>query len=183
MQQPTDAQLIRRAQGGSLESYTRLVERHQARLFKFLMVKCMHRQDAEDALQEAFLSAHQSLHSYNPRWAFSTWLFTIARRNLQRVRTQTPPGTANPSNLASHDDVEQRIDRANTWIVLKQHLDEAAYDAMWFHYAEDLPLKTVAKILQRSENWVKITLHRARKKLARCESVQSLFQGLTEAEL
>ena len=57
-----------------------LVERFEGRLLNFLRRKTGSTHDAEDLAQEAFVRAWQRFEQYDPRWQFSTWLFTIAHR-------------------------------------------------------------------------------------------------------
>src|SRR4051794_35378927 len=57
-----------------------LVRRFQVPLLHYLLRRTASRADAEDLVQESFLAAYKNLASYDSRWRFSTWLFTIANR-------------------------------------------------------------------------------------------------------
>jgi len=64
------------------------------------------REDAEDAVQEAFLSAHRHLRSFEGRSALRTWLTRIvlnAALMMQRKRKPSPVRSLSESG-ASHDD-------------------------------------------------------------------------------
>ena len=72
--------LVSRAQHGSLPCFAELVKRFEGRLFNFLVRRTVTTHDAEDLVQDAFVRAWQRIDQYDPRWQFSTWLFTIANR-------------------------------------------------------------------------------------------------------
>ena len=56
------------------------MRRYQVPLSRFLGRKFPSRRDVEDIVQDAFVRAWQSLHRYDKRYAFRTWMFTIAYR-------------------------------------------------------------------------------------------------------
>ena len=80
----TDEQLVEDSLAGSALAFSQLVERYQERLLRYLVTRSGNRADAEDAVQDTFISAYRYLYSYNPRWAFSTWIYRIAIRNAAR---------------------------------------------------------------------------------------------------
>jgi len=62
-------------------AYARLLARYRDSIF-FLVLKMVHdKNEAEDLTIEAFGKAFVSLHSYQPEYAFSTWLYKIAANN------------------------------------------------------------------------------------------------------
>ena len=165
----TDEQLVLAAKQGSDSAFGELVERYQLRLLRFLLTRCASRADAEDALQDTIMNAFNYLHSYNPRWRFSTWLYRIAIRNAIR---QKRPGTLPDYDIASAagDPLAECIassERQNLWLTAKSLLPPDAYSAMWLRYVEDMPIRDVAKALQRPVSWTKVTLMRSRRRLGR----------------
>ena len=84
-----ELELINRARNGSVEAFEQLVTNYQDRLFRLLLVRASNRADAEDALQETFVAAYKYLSSYRPAYSFSTWLFTIALRQLANSGKKT----------------------------------------------------------------------------------------------
>src|SRR6187455_868590 len=90
-----DAFLIRQTLAGNREAFRLVVLRYQRPLFRFLGLLGFRGARAEDVAQEAFLRAFKALGSFDPaRAAFSTWLFTIARRiaisEWRRSRREDP---------------------------------------------------------------------------------------------
>ena len=157
----SDEQLVSRAQAGAKDAFNRLILRHQRRLFRFLSSNAKCAADAEDALQRALLKAYLKLSSYNPKWRFTTWLFTIALREL---RTLNRRAIAAATSLQLLDRAAPAVkDHApgELWAVAKRLLKSQHYTALWLRYGEDLPARDIAKILKRPRIWVSVTLHRA----------------------
>lgn len=162
-----DEQLVAAAQAGSDDAFTELVSRYRTRLFRFLLSRSVSHADAEDAIQDTFVSAYRYLHSYDPRWRFSTWLYRIAIRNAARERR---PAAADHDELSSQEagPLEACADaseRQNLWLTAKKTLSTDAYAALWLHYVEELPVREVAAALDRSLSWTKVNLHRSRRRL------------------
>lgn len=163
-----DEQLVEAALAGSADAFGELVQRYQERLFRFLLTRCATRADAEDALQDTFLNAFRYLDSYRPRWRFSTWLYRIAIRNAARRHGRRDEPFDDAADERG-DPLQQCIrdsDTDNVWLAAKRLLSPDAYTALWLRYAEDLPVRDVARALGRSTSWTKVTLLRARRRLS-----------------
>lgn len=167
-EQLADAQLVEATLSGSVEAFGELVTRYQDRLFRFLMGRCVTRADAEDALQDTFLDAFRYLGSYRPRWRFSTWLWRIAIHNAAR-RPERRRGPLGDPPDERGDPLEQCIrdsDGENLWLTAARVLSPDARAALWLRYAEDMPIREVARALDKSQAWTKVTLLRARRRLS-----------------
>lgn len=168
---PSDEELACLAQQGCATSFEQLVRRFQTPVLHFLR----HRgagTDAEDQLQETFVRAYTNLHRYQPRWRFATWLFTIARRisiNAHRRMRPTPDGEALALAVSlSPEPVEivaEEEDRQRLWGMAAQVLSEEEVTALWLYYVEDMPVREVAAVIERSWVAAKTMLFRARRKL------------------
>jgi RNA polymerase sigma-70 factor, ECF subfamily len=169
---PTDAELVCQAQAGSASAFERLVERYQERLFRFLLTRCATRADAEDALQDTFVNAFRYLDSYNPHWRFSTWLYRIAMRNAAKIASGHPVLTADVEAEVADDapgllqECIREAERENLWITARQLLSDEVFAALWLRYAEDMPVKEISRALGRPQTWTRVSLLRARKRLA-----------------
>ncbi|MFH2055841.1 MAG: sigma-70 family RNA polymerase sigma factor [bacterium] len=78
-----DLDLMQKVQQGDMVSYNTLVDRYKDRLFNMLTRMLSSEDEARDLLQETFLRVWQHKMSYDFRYAFSTWIYTIAL-NLAR---------------------------------------------------------------------------------------------------
>jgi RNA polymerase sigma factor (sigma-70 family) len=83
----SDERLVAVAKMGDGTVFDELHRRHAERMFRVAHRIIRHREDAEDAVQESFLSAYVHLNAFDGRSKFSTWLTRIAiNAALMRVR-------------------------------------------------------------------------------------------------
>jgi RNA polymerase sigma-70 factor (ECF subfamily) len=95
-----DAPEVERARGGDEDAFRRLVERHGPAAFRLAYRLLGHEQDAEDAVQEAFLKAHRALREFEERSKFSSWLhritancaYDVLRRRARRAEDSLDAG-------------------------------------------------------------------------------------------
>ena len=159
--------LIEAAKGGSVIAFTELVHSYRDNLLRFLLTRCESYADAEDALQDTFMNAYRYLASYDPRWRFSTWLYRIAIRNAANLRRAmvTELGELRDEEADPLAQAIEASERENLWLVARRVLNDEVYTAMWLRYVEDMSIKDVAAVLERSTSWAKVNLLRARKAL------------------
>ncbi|MBD3163232.1 MAG: sigma-70 family RNA polymerase sigma factor [Candidatus Latescibacteria bacterium] len=88
-QRPSDARLMEAIAAGSHEAFGRLVDRHHQRALDFAYRFLGDRDEAKDAVQEAFLSILGAADRYRPASRFTTYLLAVVRNAaLQRVRSR-----------------------------------------------------------------------------------------------
>jgi RNA polymerase sigma factor (sigma-70 family) len=77
-QQSSDSQLLSAAKKGDRAAFGELFERHAKKIFHSTLRITRNREDAEDALQDCFLSGLLHLNDFDGRSQLSTWLTRIA---------------------------------------------------------------------------------------------------------
>ena len=86
----SDKELLAKVQADDTNAFTVLVDRYKVRLFNLIYRMLQNREEAEDILQETFLRVFKEKESYDPTYAFSTWIYTIAlnlcRNELKRKK-------------------------------------------------------------------------------------------------
>ena len=162
-----EAKLIATAKAGSADAFCDLAELYRERLLRFLLTRCASFADAEDALQDTLIAAFRYLHSYDPRWRFSTWLYRIAIRNAAKLRG---PDFVEIGELSDeeNDPLQQCIEDSETenlWVSAKRTLSDEVFTAMWLRYAEDMSVSDISTTLDRSDSWTKVNLMRGRRAL------------------
>ena len=165
-------ELVRRAHGGCADSCTELSRRFRPRLLKLLAVQFGGQySDAEDIAQEALARAFQHFDRFDPRYRFSTWLYTIAirlahdvARSQQRRPRQVSLDDVDCTSRDSNADLlaQHREEVGNLWQIARRVLSEDQYTAMWLRYGEDLSTVEISKIMRKSRIGVRVLLHRAR---------------------
>jgi RNA polymerase sigma-70 factor (ECF subfamily) len=85
----TDLALVHATKNGDMSAFERLVERYDTRLLRIAQNVTHNREDAQDAVQEAFLKAYQHLDGFREDSKFSTWLIRITvNQSLMKLRKQ-----------------------------------------------------------------------------------------------
>ena len=82
-----DLPLVHACKSGDAAAFEELVKRYDVRLFSIAQHITHNREDAEDAVQEAFLKAFRKLTQFQENSQFSTWLTRIAvNESLMKLR-------------------------------------------------------------------------------------------------
>jgi RNA polymerase sigma-70 factor (ECF subfamily) len=82
-----DLTLVHACKDGDVAAFEQLVNRYDARLFSIAQHITHNREDAEDAVQDAFLKAFRKLTQFRENSQFSTWLIRITvNESLMKLR-------------------------------------------------------------------------------------------------
>lgn len=126
MDQIDDAELVARARTGDVDAFSDLVEQYRVPALR--LAYGIAGNEAEDAVQDAFVQAFRKLHTFRPDSAFRPWLLTIVanearnrRRSMSRrtsvelrVRAQPQPvGTASDALAIEHEQRERLVAAVN----------------------------------------------------------------------
>lgn len=85
-----DLQLVRLAQAGDAHAFGELVERNRRAVYRAAYAALGSPADADDVVQEAFVTAYQKLNSFRGDSSFKTWLLSIAwRKAIDRRKSLT----------------------------------------------------------------------------------------------
>src|SRR5258705_10732553 len=76
-QQFEDLELIHRCQSGDTEAFGQLVTKYRIKILTMIYGIVGNENDAWDLAQEAFLKAWRSIHQFEGRSSFYTWLYRI----------------------------------------------------------------------------------------------------------
>lgn len=179
----SDEELVSRyrAQAGSAAAdslWRELFERHHRRVALWCLRLTGDQEAAADLAQEIFIKAFKSLDSFRGESKFSTWLYSIARNHcFNEVKARAArPEQAGELALAGLIDaspnpqsqLERETSAAAVRALLKGSLSEVESQVMTLHYAEDLPLDAVSRLLNLDNaSGAKAYIVSAKRKLAR----------------
>ena len=115
----SDAAMAELCLRGDRLGFERLYRTHGARMKSIAWNMLRNHQDAEDAVQDTFLKVQRSIHTYNGRSAFSTWVFRIlvntctdTQRGRQRQTEELPENlSARESNVPLRIALERALGR------------------------------------------------------------------------
>lgn len=167
---PSDADLVRRAQGGDDEAFTALVARHERRVHNLALRMLGREEDALDAAQDAFVSCYRTLGRFRGDAAFTTWLHRIAVNacyDVLRRRARDPiPSESLPEPPAGPDHGDRAADAVDVQRALLTIPPEFRA-VLILHDAQGFPYEDVAGVLDIPVGTVKSRLHRGRAALGR----------------
>jgi RNA polymerase sigma-70 factor (ECF subfamily) len=143
---------------GDQTGYAALYDLYAAGLYRLCYGLLLHREDAEDVAQEAFVYAFRNLHRFDPaRAAFKTWLYTIAisrcRNHYRRNRRPTidlaaltggdwpAPTSQTPEAAHARRSAHEALERALA------NLKPALREAVVLRYAHGLTYREAAEIM------------------------------------
>ncbi|MGE3469024.1 MAG: RNA polymerase sigma factor [Vicinamibacterales bacterium] len=173
----TDAALLARGAAGDREAFAALVTRHQASVYRFAKTLVARPADAEDVLQQTFLSAWTAAPRFRGEAAVRTWLFVIARNAAltQRARDARHPEADLPLDELGvaagwgSDDPETSALAAERRAAFSTAFDAllpADREVLTLRDLEGLSGEETAAVLGVSLAALKSRLHRARVALA-----------------
>jgi RNA polymerase sigma-70 factor, ECF subfamily len=84
-----DLTLVHATKGGSVAAFDKIVRRYDNKMLRIAQSVTHNREDAEDAVQEAFFKAYQKLDQFQENAKFSTWMTRIVLNEaLTKLRKQ-----------------------------------------------------------------------------------------------
>lgn len=167
--------LVMRAQRGEQDAFRVLVERYQKYAYTLALRMLNVPADAEDAVQEAFLSAWKALPKFRMDAQFSTWLYRLtinAATDILRRRKREPDCPEGAQSLAqcpdtadTPEEAAQRKERREQVRRAIGALSENHRKILLLREVTGLKYEEIAVALELSPGTVRSRLARARKEL------------------
>jgi RNA polymerase sigma-70 factor, ECF subfamily len=173
--------LVAAAKRGDATAFEELVSRYEKKIFRLTMNITRNREDAEDAMQDAFLKSYAHLKDFQEDSRFYTWLVRIAANEaLMRLRKRRPNQFSLDEPIESDEGLmpreledwgpspEQRFAQTEMREILSEAIDKLEADfriVFVLRDLEELSTEETAKTLGISVPAVKSRLLRARLKL------------------
>ncbi|MBX3444644.1 MAG: sigma-70 family RNA polymerase sigma factor [Planctomyces sp.] len=191
-----DDQIFNRVASGDRRAFHVIVSRYRPRLLRFTQRSFGDPGLADDLVQETFIAIYAARGTYDPRFAFSTWIWTVhfnvcrreRRRRMSLARTMAGAidlfrsrVTAAPS---PSEELEQR-ERAAELRELLDRLPAAQADAIRLRFFAELPFDQVAAAMNSSVSGAKVRVRKGLQALSgwisRSESLDLLEAMLPES--
>ena len=154
-----EASLVRRAKDGDKEAFGQLMGFHAARAYRIAFAIMQNQSDAEDVVQEAFITAYKSIGKLEKEESFRSWLgriitsrsYDLLRKRQKQhkaieaatSRFKTEISHAAPSPVQDKHDFDLDLREAIT------KLPELHRLAIMLRYSEDATAEEIAKTLNR----------------------------------
>jgi RNA polymerase sigma-70 factor (ECF subfamily) len=171
-EEPSDADLVTRARGGESAAFEALVKRHIRAAHAVALAVLTEHADADDAVQDGFLSALQHLDSCAPAEKFRAWLLTIVRnraldmRRRKRVRSVDvlDEGTAHTNEPSPHELAERSELNARLRAAIGT-LTDTQREVLMMHDVQGWKHADIARLLGLADSTVRVHLLHARRRL------------------
>src|SRR4029077_16800143 len=171
--------LIAECLQGRPAAFGELVRRYQDRLYHTAYRLTGNAEDAQDVVQEAFLSAYQSLGSFKGDSLFFTWLYRIAVNtaiSLKRKHrvvismdiARGEGGIPEPADTSDLSRPEQALERADQERRIQSALNRLSVEHRAVLIMKDMEgqkYEAMAEVLQVPIGTIRSRLHRARLEL------------------
>jgi RNA polymerase sigma-70 factor, ECF subfamily len=179
------SELVRRASRGDVAAFDELVASRLAQSLRLARAIVDSPADAEDVVQEAFVSAWRSLRRLREPEKFDAWfgriLVNTARSHIRRRGTVTPI-SIDRRRADSPDDEHEHpgrhdpaLDRVDSSDALARAIDRLTVDQrtiLALHHLEERPVAQIAAVLGIPVGTAKWRLHAARQALGRALEAQ-----------
>lgn len=168
----SDARLVRRAREGDRGAYEKLVRRYLNMAYAVALAELADRGDAEDAVQDSFITALERLDECRDPSAFAGWLRRIVRNRARSVRrrerVRETDSLESAGSAASPRDPGRDLDRSETRTRLRAALStltEVQRRVVLMHDLEGYRHREIAVELDIPEGTVRSHLFFARRAL------------------
>jgi RNA polymerase sigma-70 factor (ECF subfamily) len=175
----SDADLVALARRGDPAAFGELVDRHRAAVYRAALAALGSHADAEDAAQEAFLSAYQRLAGFRGDASFKTWLLTITwhhainrRRSMTRwwrrvvalpadAEREWDPASAaeSPEQAIANDELRRSIERE------MRRLTPKLRDALLLAQSGEYSYEEIGAMVKAPVGTIKWRVSEARKRI------------------
>lgn len=169
----SESLLVRRAQSGDLSAFDELVRAHIGRALRIARRLVPTHEDAEDVVQDAFLSAMRAINSFDITRPFGPWLTRIvvnqgitfrrarARRQDEAISADLPSAGPSPAQVTLRNEITDRFHAALELLPEQQRLMIQLFEV------DGLSSPEIARIAGLSDGTVRWHIHAARKVLRR----------------
>ena len=175
MEKKTDEYYIREILKVDSGSFSVLVEKYCHLAFSLSMKLLNQREEAEEAAQDSFIRAYNSLKSFQNNSTFKTWFFRIVyNTSISRLRKRKNTEIRIEDVTISDSEIqatESAVDQLNAEDRQKylgiglSRLDEEEQALLTMYYYDDFSMDEISVVTGLTVSNVKVKIYRTRKKL------------------
>jgi RNA polymerase sigma-70 factor (ECF subfamily) len=150
----------------------KLYREHASTVFRYVMSLSHDQSVAEEITQDTFCKAIRSIHRFEGTCKISVWLCQIAKhlwyQHLEKEKRR--PGALPDELPDTRESLEAKVLREETRLEVYQavHLLEDPYrEVMLLRISGEFSFREIGEIMQKSENWARVTFFRAKEKIAK----------------
>lgn len=155
-----------------------IISRYEKLILHYILrISSSTKEDAEDILQEVFMSVYENLNEFDKSLKFSSWIYRIAhnktisawRKLKARPRAISVDENIDLFNLiASNEDIAKSLEKRCTVKEIRlalDKLDEKYKEVLILKFLEDKDYKEISDILKKPMGTIATLINRAKEKL------------------
>ena len=196
LENTSELELILQAKSGSEKAFTELYDRYKVHIKHNLTTRLRSITKAEDMMQIVFMKAFTRIHTFEPSFKFSTWIFRIALNSIIDESRENKLETVSLSDLSDscgerreeskysifekdgEKNPQERTESDQKHSILHKIIEEelSTPDKLFVQlfYFQELKLEEIAEELEIPLGTVKATLFRIRNKMRNSTKLQNL---------
>jgi RNA polymerase sigma-70 factor (ECF subfamily) len=183
--------LVHAAMAGHRFAFQQLMARYEEKIYRMVFFRTRSRPDAEDICQEVFIQAFKNLGRLKDPERFAGWLFRIAANRIKdhyrkkRVRaifSFLPDVERDAEAVAASDESSEvmlNLERQEFWGRVHTMLDRLSQmerEVFLLRFFDDLGIREISEVINKSQSTVKTHLYRALKKFKDDESFRDFLR-------
>ena len=175
MEKKTDEYYIREILQGDPGSFSHLVDKYKHLAFTLSLKILNQREDAEEASQDAFIKAYNSLATFKGTSSFKTWFFRIVYNTaISKLRTrknnevEIDDVKISDSEITETENALEQLGNSDRIKYLQEGLSGLEHEEqalLNMYYFDEFSVDEIATITAQTTSNVKVKLFRTRKKL------------------
>ncbi len=171
---------IERAKQGSEVAWRDLLEPLQAPVTAYL-ARFVQPSDALDIAQETWVRVIRSIHQFEGRSSFKSWVFRIAYRQMLNHQKRKPKTDSLAVDVAGEDAaIETKLEQVEAQSQLLECVDrlpEHQRQVVWLRLSEGLTFREIAEVLDAPLNTILGRMHQAKQQLTKAMIKKGIITG------
>lgn len=155
-----------------MQNMEHIYEEYFNSVYKYLLCLTHDANLSEELTQETFCKAIEKIHTFKGNCKISVWLCQIAKnllinehnKNKKYHSVSDEELVLLEDNIKLEDTIILNNEKINLYKKM-QKLDNNSKEVVYLRITGELSFKEIGNILNKSENWARVTFYRARKKL------------------
>lgn len=145
----------------------------QPKIYAFFYVRTLDSAAAEDLTHDVFYEALKGFHAFSGKSTIQTWLFSIAQ-NLLKKFYRSKKYMRNLEKMLTEEDNDRHATPEDMYILQEENrilikeinnLDALLKEIVTLRIYGELSFKEISELIDKSENYTRVTFHRAKLKL------------------
>ncbi len=170
----TDEAVVLDVQQGNAEKFGIVMERYQAKLFRYGRKFLSDPENISDLVQDVFIKSYQAIQSFDTSQKFSSWIYRIAHNsfvNELKRKQKAPLRIFDFDTLLNHPvyeeehSSEEQVAIKNMIDIGLNKLDPKYKEVLILHFIEDLAYKDISDVLRVPTSTVGVRIKRAKEAL------------------